>query len=114
MGFKKTLPGDITPYKVGGLIFPSKYRYEDLKGIDSGAEIILSDINDEEDLQEFSNNIRPIKVVETYPEAREEMNGLFPNITGFLCYEFYGTSNSLEKRYKFAVKFYSKFKYIEL
>ena len=53
MGFKSTLPGDITPYKVGGLIFPSKYRYEDLKGIDSGVEIILSDFNDEKDLQDF-------------------------------------------------------------
>ena len=110
MGFKSILPGDITPYKVGGLIFPSKYRYEDLKGIDSVAEIILSDFNDEKD---FFNKIRPIKVIETYPEAREEIDGLFPNITGFLCYEFYGTSNSLEKRYKFAVKFFSKFKYIE-
>ena len=114
MGFKSTLPGDITPYKVGGLIFPSKHRYEDLKGIDSGVEIILSDYNDEKDLQYFFNKIRPIKVIETYPEAREEMDGLFPNITGFLCYEFYGTSNSLEKRYKFADKFFSKFKYIEL
>ena len=113
MGFKKTLPGDITPYKVGGLIFPSKYRYEDLKGIDSGAEIILSNINDEEDLQEFFNKIRPIEVIETYPEAREEMDGLFRNITRFLCYEFYGRSNLLKKSYKFAYMFFSKFNYIE-
>ena len=114
MGFKSTLSGNITPYKVGGLIFPSKYRYEDLKGIDSGVEIILSDFNDEKDLQDFFNKISPIKVIETYPEAREEMDGLFPNITRFLCYEFYATSNSLEKRYKFAVKLFSKFDYIEL
>ena len=114
MGFKSTLTGDITPFKVGGLIFTSKYRYEDMKGIDTGAKIIISDFNDEKDLQDFFNKIRPIKVIETYPEAREEMDGLFPNITGFLCYEFYGTSNYLEKCYKFAVKFFSKFKYIEL
>ena len=84
MGFKSTLTGDITPFKVGGLIFPSKYRYEDMKGIDTGAKIILSDLNDEKDLQDFFNKIRVIKVIETYPEAREEMDGLFPNITGFL------------------------------
>ena len=113
MGFKKTLPGDITPYKVGGLIFPSKYRYEDLKGIDS-VDIILSDLgNDEEDLQKFFNKIIPIEVIETYPEAREEMDGLFLNITRFLCYEFYGTSNFLKKRYKFADMFFSKFNYRE-
>ena len=112
MGFKKTLPGDITPYKVGGLIFPSKYRYEDLKGIDSGVDIILSDIN-EEDLQEFFDKIRPIEVIETYPEAREEMDGLFRNITQLLSYEFYGRSNLLKKSYKFAYMFFSKFNYRE-
>ena len=114
MGFKSTLPSDITPFKVGGLIFPSKYRYEDLKRIDVDAKNIILDFNDEKDIQDFVNKISPIKVIETYPEAREEMDGLFPNITGFLCYEFYGTSNFLEKCYKFADKFFSKFKYIEL
>ena len=114
MGFKSILPGVITPFKVGGLIFPSKHCYEDFKGIDTGAKNILSDFNDEKDLQDFFNKIRPIKVIETYPEAREEMDGLFPNITGFLCYEFYGTSNFREKCYKFADKFFSKFEYIEI
>ena len=114
MGYKSTLPGVITPYKVGGLIFSSKHFYEDLKGIDVDAENIILDFNDEKDIQYFVNQISPIKVIETYPEAREEMDGLFPNITGFLCYEFYGTSNSLKKRYKFADKFFSKFEYIEL
>ena len=114
MGFKSTLPGDITPFKVGGLIFPSKYLYEDLKRIDVDAKNILSDLNDEKDLQDFFNKISLIKVIETYPEAIEEMDGLFPNITGFLCYEFYGTSNFREKCYKFADKFFSKFEYVEI
>ena len=113
MRINSTLPGDITPYKVGGLIFPSKSRYEDLKGIDSGCKNIISDFNDEKDLQDFFNKISPIKVIETYPEAREEMDGLFPNITGLLCYEIYGTSNLREKCYKFADKFFSKFEYID-
>ena len=114
MGFKSTLSGDITPFKVGGLIFPSKYPYEDLKRIDDDAENIISDFNDEKDIQDFVNKINPIKVIETYPEAREEMDGLFSNITGFLCYEFYGTSNYLKKCYKFADKFFSKCEYVEL
>ena len=35
MGFKSSQSKN-TQYKVGGLIFPSKERYEDLKGIDIG------------------------------------------------------------------------------
>ena len=114
MGFKSTLPGDITSFKVGGLIFSSKYCYEDMKGIDVDAENIISDFNDEKDIQDFFNQIRPIKVIETYPKAIEEMDGLFPNITGFLGYEFYGTSNFREKCYKFADRFFSKFRFIDL
>ena len=114
MRIKSKLPGDITPYKVGGLIFPSKYRYQDLKGIDCGAEIIFSDFKDEKDFQYFFNEIKPIKVIETYPEAREEMDGLFPNLTGFLCYEFHGPNNFRQKCFKFADKFFKKFEYIEI
>ena len=85
MGYKTATQIRNTPYKVGGIIFPSKYRYEDLKGIDTGVDIILSHLgDDEEDLQEFFDKIKPIEVIERYPEAREEMDGLFPNITK--CY----------------------------
>ena len=114
MGFKTTTQIRNTPYKVGGLIFPSKDRYEDLKGIDTGVDIILSYLgDDEEDLQVFFDKIKPIEVIETYPEAREEMDGLFRNITQLLCYEFYGRSNILKKSYKFASMFFSKFYYSE-
>ena len=103
-----------SPYKVGGLIFPSKDRYIDLKGIDIGVDIILSDLGDDkEDLQEFFDKIRPIEVIKTYPEASEEMDCLFPNITQLLSYEFYGRSNKLKKSYKFAYMFFSKFSYRE-
>ena len=114
MGIKKTLPGDITPYKVGGLVFQSKYRYQDLKGIDSGAKVIVSDYNEEKYFQDFLNKSSMIKVIETYPEAREEIEGLFPNLTGFLCYEHFGTNSYRERCYKFAKKFFSKFEYIEI
>ena len=113
MGFKSATQIRNTPYKVGGFIFPSKDRYEELKGLDIGVDNILSGLDDDEDLQEFFDQIRPIEVIETYPDAREEMDGLFPNITKMLCYEFYGTSNKLKKVYKFAYMFFSKFSYRE-
>ena len=114
MGFKSATQIRNTPYKVGGIVFPSKYRYEDLKGIDTGVDIILSYLgDDEEDLQVFFDKIKPIEVIETYPEAREEMDGLFRNITQLLSYEFYGRSNLLKKSYKFASMFFSKFNYSE-
>ena len=111
MGFKSLSQRRNTQYKVGGLIFPSKDRYVDLKGIDSGVDIILSDLNnDEEELQEFFDKIRTIEVIETYPDAREEMNGLFLNITRLLCFE--GVENLIFE-YKFAFMFFSKFNYRE-
>ena len=113
MEFKSTLPGDITPYKVGGLIFPSKSRFEEFEEIDRGCKKIILDFNYEKYLQDFFNKIRPIKVIESYPYAREELDGLFPNILGLLTYELYGTRNTREKCKKFSDKFFSKFEYIE-
>ena len=111
MDFKSLAQRNNTPYKVGGLIFPSKYRYEDLKGIDSGVDIILSDLNnDKEELQEFFDKIRLIEVIETYLDAREEMDGLFSNITRLLCYE---GNERFYFDYKFAYMFFSKFNYRE-
>ena len=50
MGFKSLSQRNNTQYKVGGLIFPSKERYEDLKGMDIAAGIILLDFYNEEKL----------------------------------------------------------------
>ena len=77
MGFKTLSQSKTRQYKIGGLLFPSKERYEDLKGIDVGSKIILSDLVNEEELKAFFDKINPI---ETYPDAGEEANGLFPNI----------------------------------
>ena len=110
MGFKSLAQSKNTQYKVDGLIFPSKGRYEDLKGIDISVDIILSDLDNEEKLQAFFDKINPIEVIETYPDASEEMDGLFPNITKLLCFE------GIERfyfDYKFACMFFSKFKYRE-
>ena len=109
MGFKSSQRNN-TQYKVGGLIFPSKDRYVDLKGIDDGADIFLSDLRNHDQIIAFFNRIKPVEVIETYPDAREEMDGLFSNITGYLCFE---GNEILHLQYKFARMFFSKFKYIE-
>ena len=108
MGFK-SLSQRNNQYKVGGLIFPSKDCYEVLKGIDFGVDIIRSDFN-EEKLQAFFNKISPFEVIETYPDEREETDGLFPNITQLLCLE---GNERFHLDYKFACMFFSKFKYRE-
>ena len=110
MGFKTLSQSKTRQYKVGGLIFPSKERYEDLKGIDVGSKIILSDLVNEEELKAFSDKINPIEVIETYPDAREEANGLFPNITQLLCFEGIERFNL---DYKFAFMFFLKFKFCQ-
>ena len=109
MGIKSSQRNN-TLYKVGGLIFPSKDRYVDFKGMDDGADIILSDLRNEDNIIAFFNRIKPIEVIETYPDAREEMDGLFSNMTRYLCYE---ANEILHLQYKFAIMFFSKFKYRE-
>ena len=99
-----------TLYKVGGVIFPNKDRYVDFKGMDDGADIFISDLRNEDNIIAFFNRIKPIEVIETYPEAREEMYGLFSNITRYLCYE---AIEILHLQYNFAIMFFSKFKYRE-
>ena len=110
MGFKSLAQSKNTQYKVDGLIFPSKERYQDLKGIDIGVDIILSDLDNEEELQAFFDKIKPIEVIETYPNAREEMDGLFRNITQLICLE---GNERFHLDYKFACMFFSKFNYRE-
>ena len=105
MGFKSLSQRNNTQYKVDGLIFPSKERYQDLKGIDIGVDIILSDFDNKEELQAFFDKIKPIEVIETYPDASEETDGLFPNITQLLCLE---GNERFYLDYKFACMFFSK------
>ena len=109
MGIKSSQRNN-TLYKVGGLIFPSKDRYVDFKGIDSGADIFILDLHNEDNIIDFFNRIKPIKVIGTYPNAREEMDGLFSNITRYLSYE---ANEILHLQYLFAIMFFSKFKYRE-
>ena len=110
MGLKSLSQSNTTQYKVGGLIFSSKERYQDLEEIDNGVRNILSGFKSLEELPPFFNKIKPIKIFGTYPYAGEEMDGLFPNITQLLCYE---GVESLILDYKFGCMFFSKLKYRE-
>ena len=93
MGFKSksknTNQSNIyNPFKIGGLIFDSEDDYQLLKNIDINiSETVKAVENGVIDIQEVFNNIKKINVRETYYDADEEMDGLFSNATGLLCYE---------------------------
>ena len=75
-------------FKIGGLIFDSKYDYHLFKDIDKNihqkAKLVEDGIID---LEELFNNIKKINVKENYYDSFEEMYGLFKNATELLCYE---------------------------
>ena len=77
MGIKSSQRNN-TLYKVGGLIFPNKDRYVEFEGIDDGADILISHLRNEDNIKEFFDRINPIE------DGREEMDGLFSNITRYL------------------------------
>ena len=93
MGFKSknietTQSNNCNPFKVGGLIFDSEEDYLILKNIDRNITQIVKSVEDGIiDLNEVFNNVKTINVEEIYYDAREEMDGLFKNATGLLCYE---------------------------
>ena len=73
-------------YKIGGLVFASKEAYEDLKGIDSNASQMVDLIKDGAiNIQEFFSRFSKVKVKELYPDAREELDGIFFNILRLYC-----------------------------
>ena len=93
MGFKsknnQTSQSNICKrFRVRGLIFDSEEDYQILKNIDSNIKQTVKSVEDGIiDLKDVFNNIKPINVQERYYGAREELDGLFKNATGLLCYE---------------------------
>ena len=83
------------PFKIGGLLFDSEEDYLLFKNIDKNIRETVKSVEDGSiGLNEVFNNIKKINVEEMYYGAREEMDGLFKNATGLLCYEgtiFYTT-----------------------
>ena len=105
MGFKSSSQRNNNQYKVDGLIFPSEESYRKLKDIDDNVDNILSNLDNKEELKAFFDKIEPIEVIETYPDAMDDANGLFSNITYLLCFE---DTDHLQFEYDFACMFYSK------
>ena len=115
MGFKSknnqtSQSNNCNPFKVGGLIFDSEEDYQILKNIDSNIKQTVKSVEDGIiDLNEVFNNVKTINVKEIYYDAIEEMDGLFKNATGLLCYE--GTIFVTD--YKVGCCFFDKINLIE-
>ena len=109
MGFKSkkqtSQSNNCNPFKVGGLIFDSEEDYLLFKNIDKNINDTVTSVKDGSiDLTEVFNNVKTINVKECYDEAIEELDGLFENATGLLCYE--GTR--LVTEYKVGCCFFDK------
>ena len=101
MGFKIKQKG----FKLGGLIFDSEEDYKSLKRVDNNIFNIVNLVKKSNaDLNNIFNNIKPINVTETYPDAYDEVDGLFTNATSLLIYE--NDPSSVE--YKVVWKFFLK------
>ena len=109
MGFKRKQDKS---FQLGGLIFDNEESYRKLKSIDdsiidiakNGFEILIKYSSDE--IEEELNDIETLKVTETYPDAYEEIDKVFPNASYYLSYE----ENSNCEEYKISVKFFKKIK----
>lgn len=75
-------------YKVNGLRFPSIETFCKLMAIDYNFESIVENAS-----SDYFDNIPKIKVIETYTDACEELDGLLRNATGCLMYEDEKTSD---------------------
>ena len=115
MGFKSTnkqtsQSNNCNTFKVGGLLFDSEEDYLILKNIDKNINHIVHLVNNGSlDLEDVFKHIKTISVKECYDEASEELDGLFENATGLLCYE--GTRFVIE--YKVGCCFFDKFNIIK-
>ena len=98
MGFKIKQKG----FQIGGLIFDSEEDYKSLKKVDDNIFNIVK--NSSADLDNIFNNIKPINVTETYPDAYDEIDELFINATSLLLYESIPGSIEFKVAYKFFLK----------
>ena len=102
MGFKIK---ENKSFKLGGLIFDSEEDYKSLKRVDDNIFNIVNLVKTSSaNLDNIFNNIKSINVLETYPDAYDEVDELFVNATSLLLYE--DIPGSIE--YKVACKFFLK------
>ena len=99
MGFKIKQKG----FQIGGLIFDSEEDFISLKRVDANIFNIVELVKKSSaDLENIFNNIKPINVTETYPDAYDEIDGVYENATRLLIYE--NDPSSIE--YKVAMKIF--------
>ena len=97
-------------FKINGLIFDSEEDYNKLKNIDNNIINIVQLVkNGIIDINDVFKSIDTIYVEETYPDAYDEVDGLFINATSLLVYE--DTPYDIE--YKVACKFFDKIDVID-
>ena len=102
MGFKNQ---QNKSFKLGGLIFDSEEDYKSLKRVDNNIFNIVKLVkNSSEDLENIFNNIKPINVTETYPDAYDEIDGIYTNATSLLIYEEIPVSIEFKVACKFFLK----------
>ena len=88
MGYKSKSKLSNNNFKIGGLIFDSEEDYIIFKNIDKNISQTVKSVEDGSiDLKDVFNNIKKINVKEAYYDAREELDGIFMNVTYLLCYE---------------------------
>lgn len=100
MGFKRKQNNS---FKLGGLIFDSEEDYKSLKRVDDNFFNMVKYSSN--DIENIFNNIKSINVAETYPDAYDEIYGIYPNATSLLIYEEYPGGC---EEYKVSVKFFKK------
>ena len=97
-------------FKINGLIFDSEEDYNNLKNIDNNISSIVHLVkNGIVDINDVFKNIDTIYVEETYPNAYDEVDGLFKNVTSLLVYE----DTRFITEYKVACKFFDKIDVID-
>lgn len=97
-------------YQNLGLLFECEEDYQILKNIDKNINYIVRLVkNGEIDIKDVFENLKVITVEETYPDAYDDLDRLFINVTSLLIYE--DIPNSVE--YKIGCKFFDKINVIE-
>ena len=96
--------------EVGGLTFDSQDDYIYFKSLDEKINQVVQLVKDGSiDLESYFDNIKSINVKENYPDAREELDGLFENATELLIYE----DGLFETDYKVGSCFFRKINVID-
>ena len=90
MGFKsKNNQSNICKrFRVRGLTFDSEEDYLNFKRLDEKIKQVVQSVKDGSiDLKDYFDNIKSINIEENYPDAREELDGLFKNATDLIIYK---------------------------